>query len=156
MPASNDVAFVRCPRCGKSTTSGRKEFQREDLDIECKWHFCKKTFPIMRWHCRCGVPWHTCGVHKYNYTNTEKVNACASQNADVEHKRLPCKRRPSDSHEEILRQDVKKHGAQNIAKQPRLTEVVLVQDDAIPPSKRPRVLGPIPQARFGGALASFF
>ena len=121
-----------------------------DLDIKHKCGFCKKKSAGEAWLCRCGVTWHICEVHKHCPTKLGEVKVVGNV--------LPAKQklRPSHTFTELVEIGAKKakHIDNNCINLDKRSADIELGPGFGPCSKRPRVLGPILQKRFGGGLAS--
>jgi len=134
-------------------------FQRSDLDHRIKCTFCKKGAPSRKWTCACELPWHACPAHCNWYKPDDKITAPvdqpevypagpASVRADKRKANTAFPLPPDDIIAEDHRKAVKT--ARGCTK--RKADITL--GDRAGLMKRPTVLGPILQQRFGGPCAS--
>ena len=56
--------YLRCPRCPHQLPGTKPAFRHNNLDTRVWCNQCQKSLFIRLWQCKCGIPWHTCPLHK--------------------------------------------------------------------------------------------
>ena len=162
IPCVPETAFFKCPSpdCAKVQPSTNPAFQRKDLDVKANCKFCLRHEPVRQWKCDCGLRWHLCDVHKHCYTQggrTPKQISPLKSDSTGQSGNGPRKRSAGSDepdYEAILTADLKKAKCKQERHHANRKAGDIVLDDCGPALKRPTVLGPILQARFGGTSAS--
>ena len=159
MPPVIKAAFYKCPSCVGVESCLRANFRRSDLDTRMKCTFCRKSAPSRRWTCSCELPWHACPAHCNWYKPSEKVKTTAKKPEDnpTGPARVRTDKRKANTAlpllpDDIIAEDHRKAMKTANGGTKRKADITLGDCTGLP--KRPTVLGPILQRRFGGPCAS--
>jgi hypothetical protein len=56
--------FFHCEKCSFHVPASRIAFDTSNLGKSTWCNFCKKSWPVKTWKCKCDVNWHICNTHK--------------------------------------------------------------------------------------------
>ena len=154
---NKEVVFLQCNRCKCYEPDYSINLDIYDVEKGIKCTHCKKTSPSHQWKCICGINWFICDKHRWCTKSVTRTRKEESENkkSDKELTKSSKKQKTGNasipeimaSYKELLKEDL-------VNEEKRLRQLgnkakgEVVLGTSKPQAKRPRLLGPILDARF--------
>ena len=78
-----DIVLLHCPTCKHAVDGTKNKFDMDKLNQRTWCKACRRQKFVRLWQCHCGIPWHTCTIHKGDPARLRQTKAMTDTTAPV-------------------------------------------------------------------------